>query len=196
LKLARKIRDEEEMYEGLRNFQGRQRGWNGERESDRSITLNEYNLEQDRQFLEKYHKNKADNSTTKSTPKGKEPATPQKRYPEADYTGLSKEETIKAMGKNLEDGYTMLSKQARETEAEFDALMEENTRTTKAKMMARPWDLYLIKAEALAEQSARTKPSLSLKPKSNRSVKSNNSKKRNREDDGEVGGAEKRVRVE
>jgi hypothetical protein len=45
LKLARaerKEKDDEEMYQGLKNFNGRQRGWNGERESDRQETIQCY----------------------------------------------------------------------------------------------------------------------------------------------------------
>jgi hypothetical protein len=199
-KEERRIRDEDEMYEGLRNFQGRQRGWNGEHESDRSVTLNEYNLEQKRKFLEKYHKAKADtNYKSTSTPKGKDQATPHKQpYPEPDYTGMSKEEMIQAMGKHLKDGYTLLIKQARNSELEFDAIVEENTWAMKAKMMARPWALDAIKAEALAEQRARmargSKPSLTVKLKINLSVKVSDSKKRSREDDDAAGGV-KWVRV-
>ena len=184
LKEERRMRDEDEMYEGLRNFQGRQRGWNGEREFDRSITLNEYNLEQDQEFLEKYHKAKADTDYKLiSTPKGKEQATSYKQpYPEPDYTGISKEEIIQAMGKHLKDGYTLLIKQARDSELEFDAIVEENMRTTKSKMMARPWDLDAIKAEALAARRGRgagtSKPSLIVKLKINHEVRLSDSKKR------------------
>jgi hypothetical protein len=39
---ARKKRDEENMYQGLRDFNGRQRGWNGERESDRQRTIQKH----------------------------------------------------------------------------------------------------------------------------------------------------------
>jgi hypothetical protein len=38
----RKERDDDEMYQGLMNFKGRQRGWNGERESDRQQTIRSF----------------------------------------------------------------------------------------------------------------------------------------------------------
>jgi hypothetical protein len=38
----RKERDDDEMFEGLRNSKLRQRGWNGERESDRQRTIQRY----------------------------------------------------------------------------------------------------------------------------------------------------------
>jgi ribosomal protein S25 len=38
----RKERDDDEMLEGLRNSKARQRGWNGERESDRQHTIQRY----------------------------------------------------------------------------------------------------------------------------------------------------------
>jgi hypothetical protein len=38
----RKERDDDEMYQGLRNFKGSQRGWNGERESDRQRTIESF----------------------------------------------------------------------------------------------------------------------------------------------------------
>jgi hypothetical protein len=38
----RKERDDDEMFEGLRNSKARQRGWNGDRESDRQHTIQRY----------------------------------------------------------------------------------------------------------------------------------------------------------
>jgi ribosomal protein S25 len=38
----RKERDDDEMFEGLRNSKARQHGWNGERESDRQHTIQRY----------------------------------------------------------------------------------------------------------------------------------------------------------
>jgi hypothetical protein len=38
----RKERDDDEMYQGLRNFKGRQRGWNGEPEIDRQRTIQNF----------------------------------------------------------------------------------------------------------------------------------------------------------
>jgi ribosomal protein L13E len=55
----RKKRDEEEMYEGLRNFNGRQRGWNSERESDRQQTIRNYHETEHKKLQAQVEKDRA-----------------------------------------------------------------------------------------------------------------------------------------
>ena len=212
-KAIRKVKDDEEMYQGLQKFKGRQRGWNGERESDRLNTLSEYHAEQDRLFLEQYRNAQADKvPKVVATPKGKELATLRKRlyteYVDSNYTGMTQEAKINAIGKDLEDGYTMLSEQSKRADADFKAFMEENNRVTKAKMMGRPWDLDTTKREALEDRRARpdkekrkaakkgvAKKSLIIRLPISCSSTLKLSQKRAREDDEEVSDA-KRARVE
>jgi hypothetical protein len=49
-KEERKKKDENEMYQGLLAYKGRQRGWNGEREQERQKTLQREEEERDRQM--------------------------------------------------------------------------------------------------------------------------------------------------
>jgi len=55
----RKKRDEEEMHQGLQNFNGRQRGWNGERESVRQQTIREYHETEDQKAQAQFEKERA-----------------------------------------------------------------------------------------------------------------------------------------
>lgn len=156
LQAARRARDEEELHTGLTNFKGQQRGWNGERESDRIKTLRAYQREENRAFGEDVEKANADH-------KGKEPSPPRKgTLVEPDYSGMSRKEVIDAKRKGVEDGYNEWYSRRLGSNIVADMVLEENEKEAKRKMMARHWDRDDIKREAYAEQGRRKTEKLEL----------------------------------
>lgn len=161
LKAERQIRDDNELYIGLKNYPGQQRGWNREHESIRRAALNEYHLQEERTLLAKCEKDKA-------AKKGKDPTTPRKQRPQLDNSSMSREDIITAQAKHLEDGYSELYAYGIQSSVDYDDILDENERENHRKMLSRHWDADEIKREVLEEQRAKVNailPSLNLRLK-------------------------------
>ncbi|KAE9362729.1 hypothetical protein N431DRAFT_142158 [Stipitochalara longipes BDJ] len=72
----RKKRDDEEMFQGLRNFSGRQRGWNGELESDRQETIRKH-LEQEAAEIEEDARREKERASARRPPVNHKPISDQ-----------------------------------------------------------------------------------------------------------------------
>jgi hypothetical protein len=155
MKAERRERDEQEMYEGLENFKGRQRGWNGEHESIRSKTLSDYEKAESLKLREQIE----------SEHKAKEPATPRAQRSEPNYGRMSKDQTKAAKAKDLEEGYSELAARAIQSGMDFDDYLEATSEEIGRQMGSRKWELDAIKKEALAEQRAKMADAPQMKPK-------------------------------
>jgi hypothetical protein len=158
LTLERRIRDDNELYAGLRAFKGRQRGWNGEHESIRQKTLSEYREQQERPFWDAHEKDKA-------VKRGKDPTTPRKQCPEPGYSGMSSDQVIFAKAKHVEEGYSELYAKGMQATQDYDDYIEIFAEENYRKMMNRHWDLDQIKRDALEEQKTRFKMNSSKQAK-------------------------------
>jgi hypothetical protein len=160
LRAERKKRDDQEMYEGLKEFEakgGSQRGWNGEHESARQETLTAYHHEQDRKALEASEKEKAAAAPKVKTPNaGKQTAKSKSKR-------MNPEKVLAAQAKELEEAYS--ERYAKEVQAGQD--YDDHNRLLAAKnhrdMMRAPWDHEEIKRKALEEQKARVLGEQSIK---------------------------------
>jgi hypothetical protein len=149
----RKRRDEDEMYEGLSKFKGYQRGWNGEHESQRQITLQKEEQARDQKRQVQLEKEKA--AAAKAQQGTQRPRAKREKIDD----------------KYLEDA--MLEWQNREAIAQIG--LEDHVKVKQEElhrtMMSRPMDMEAIIREA-HETLRANKRSASRSPPNSRPPKS------------------------
>lgn len=123
---ARRKRDEAEQYEGLKTFNGRQRGWDGLRESDRQEEIGFHRRQENREAQDKAMKNK--------------PVSPTQSEQDREYGGTTAE--------HLKAGYTAFRTRETLSLIALDDAVKDAQDETRAYSNSLKWDYDVIVAEA------------------------------------------------
>ena len=154
LRAQRKTRDENEMYQGLKAFGGKQRGWNGENEFVRQKTLEAYHEEEDRRLQERLAEERSAQKA-RAFQKSRNSTSPCIPQAEISYRGLKTEMILAAKAKHLEEAYSERYAQILQERQDNDDFIEHLVVSNHKAIMKAPWDVDQIKRDALEAEKVR-----------------------------------------